>query len=224
MKFYDNNIKSIINGELFAQYVEEQKCIPARQKPYFLRWVALFCEQTRLAQKLPLEFDKAVFFSRIESELQDWQLAQARDAIALYCYFLREKSQDFVSAEQGDGIHLSQTGVEEQHERILEEISRILRLKHRALSTERAYIGRVRDFLCYFSTIEPYSFTVEHIEQYLSYLAAKRRVAKANQRLALNALFFFFCNILKWEFNGGGIIFRPGYCNLRFVRQEARQG
>lgn len=126
---------------MFARYVEQQENIPARQKPYFLRWVALFCEQARLATKHLLAFDKTVFFSRIGTELQDWQLAQARDAVALYLYFLREKSQDFVSAAQGDGINLPQAGFEEQHKRIAEEISRILRLKHRGPYLQSAPIS-----------------------------------------------------------------------------------
>ena len=60
-----------------------------------------------------------------------------------------------------------------------------------------------------FSTIEPYSFTAEHVDQDLSCPAVKRRVAKATQRLALSALLFFFRNILKREFNGVEA-FRPG--------------
>ncbi len=221
----DNNKNSIINGEIFARFIGQNENIPVRQKPYFLRWVAFFCEQARQMGKHPLEFDKRLFFRHIEPEVQDWQLAQAKDAVALYLYFLRENSQSTESKIQANDVILSPPEMKIQHDRIEEEMKRILRIKHRALSTERAYIGWVHDFFQYFSHIDPYSLESSHVEQYLSYLAVKRKVSKATQRLAINALLFFFRNILKRDFNGVEA-FRPGKkINLPVVlsRQEVER-
>ncbi|NCC24253.1 MAG: integron integrase [Deltaproteobacteria bacterium] len=82
------------------------------------------------------------------------------------------------------------------------ELIRVLRLKHRSLATERAYVGRVRHFLAHCRGKAPDALNGRDVEAYLSHLAVERNVSKSTQNLALNALVFFFRHVLGREFDG----------------------
>ena len=63
----------------------------------------------------------------------------------------------------------------------------VLRLKHMSLNTEKTYITWRGQFQRYINKC-PDELSTDDVRNFLSYLAAERKVARATQNQALNAL------------------------------------
>lgn len=70
-------------------------------------------------------------------------------------------------------------------------MKKMLRLKQLAYSTEQSYLMWLRGFYKFVKPLTPADLDDGHLKNYLSYLASERRVAKATQNQAFNALLFF---------------------------------
>jgi len=73
---------------------------------------------------------------------------------------------------------------------------RVLRTRQYSFRTEEAYRDWVLRFLAFCSG-EPNSVTDGQVSEFLSYLAVERQVSVSTQRQALNALAFFFKEVLE---------------------------
>lgn len=73
---------------------------------------------------------------------------------------------------------------------------RILRLKQRSLNTERTYLRWLRSFYKFLNGMPPASLESSHLKQFLTYLAAERRVSASTQNQAFNGLLFFYRYVL----------------------------
>ena len=83
--------------------------------------------------------------------------------------------------------------------RLLDELREQLRLRHRSLATERAYVDWVRRFVRFHEMRHPRDLGREEIEAYLSHLASDRGVAASTQNQALNALLFLYRYVIRRE-------------------------
>ncbi len=72
----------------------------------------------------------------------------------------------------------------------------VLRLKHRALSTEKAYLGWLRSFYRFVNGLPPQELDSSHVKDFLSDLAVERNVAPSTQNQAFNAILFLFRYVL----------------------------
>jgi len=79
---------------------------------------------------------------------------------------------------------------------VADEMIRMLRLKQLSHNTERTYLTWLRSFYKFLNGTPPAALETAHIKQYLTYLAAERRVAASTQNQAFNALLFFYRHIL----------------------------
>lgn len=75
-----------------------------------------------------------------------------------------------------------------------------IRMRHYSDKTLRSYRKYVRDFQGYTKSTQPESLTAEHVKDYLTYLAVKKKVSASTQNLAFNSLLFFFRHVLGKEF------------------------
>lgn len=71
-----------------------------------------------------------------------------------------------------------------------------LRLRHRSLSTEKAYLSWLRSFKAYVEQKEPYQFNGRDLQDFLSHLAVDKKVSSSTQNQALNAIVFFYRHVL----------------------------
>jgi integron integrase len=76
------------------------------------------------------------------------------------------------------------------------EMIRMLRLKHRSLSTEKTYLGWLRSFYRFLDVISPFEIDDSHVSNFLTHLAVDRKVSASTQNQAFNALLFFFRHVL----------------------------
>ena len=75
---------------------------------------------------------------------------------------------------------------------LLEEVRDVMRLKHYSIHTERSYCDWIKRFVQFHQTIdrEDLQGGEKKIEQFLTHLAVKGRVAASTQNQAMNALVF----------------------------------
>ncbi|MDQ8207711.1 integron integrase [Coraliomargarita sp. SDUM461003] len=74
-----------------------------------------------------------------------------------------------------------------------------IRIRDFSYSTEKAYLHWLRRFATYWKTDALESLGENEIKLYLDHLAVKERVSGGTQRLALNALVFYYRDVLKLE-------------------------
>jgi len=80
-----------------------------------------------------------------------------------------------------------------------EEAIRRLRFKHCSLRTEKAYLGWIRRFGEFLGYKAPEGLKGEDLQDFLTHLALKRKVAPSTQNQALNAIVFLFKEVLHKE-------------------------
>ncbi|VAW92024.1 Integron integrase IntIPac [hydrothermal vent metagenome] len=97
--------------------------------------------------------------------------------------------------------------VNAQYPEHLNKLINRIRCKHYSIRTEQAYVGWFVRFVIYHSMLDPVNLTEKHLSMYLDYLVLNRKVSASTQSQALNALMFFFKQVLKIEF-GDKIIFK----------------
>ena len=75
----------------------------------------------------------------------------------------------------------------ESQPRLLDQMRDVLRLKHRSVRTEKAYIGWVKRFILFHDKRHPKDMGTAEIRAFLVYLATHEHVAASTQNGALNA-------------------------------------
>ncbi len=75
-----------------------------------------------------------------------------------------------------------------------------IRMRHYSDNTFKSYRKHIKDFQRYTNSLNPEYLTTEHVKNYLTHLAVKKRVSASTQNLAFNSLLFFYKNALNKEF------------------------
>lgn len=83
--------------------------------------------------------------------------------------------------------------------RLLDEVRRVLRLKHYSIRTETVYVGWIRRFILANGKRHPRDMGEAEVEAFLSALAVRGKVAAATQNQALAALLFLYKQVLNIE-------------------------
>ncbi|HET6803929.1 MAG TPA: integron integrase [Frateuria sp.] len=83
--------------------------------------------------------------------------------------------------------------------RLLDEVRRVLRVKHYSLRTEQAYVGWIRRFILANGKRHPRDMGAAEVEAFLSGLAVQGRVSPNTQNQALSALLFLYRDVLAVE-------------------------
>lgn len=94
-----------------------------------------------------------------------------------------------------DRIHTEK----ERGPRLLDQLREQLRLRHRSLATERAYVGWARRFILFHGKRHPREMGKEEIEGFLASLAIEQGVAASTQNQALGALLFLYRFVIRKE-------------------------
>ncbi|MDZ7660848.1 integron integrase [Thiohalophilus sp.] len=76
-----------------------------------------------------------------------------------------------------------------------------IRTRQYSIRTERSYIGWFLRYIRYHDMTDPARLSEQHIGQFLDYLVLNRNVAASTQSQALNALIFFYKQVLQREMN-----------------------
>lgn len=80
--------------------------------------------------------------------------------------------------------------------RLVDEVRRVLRLRHYSRRTEASYVGWMRRFIHFHQGRHPRELGAREVERFLSHLAVDGRVASSTQNQAFAALLFLYRDVL----------------------------
>ena len=173
----------------FKSFLVAKKSVPEKRIPYYINWVRRFQDTIGKRPDDPFTDDEVrQFLKGMELHHEEWQVKQAREALDLYRFYRWRLLQDR-PAEDADNL--------EAWKEMGRELVSLLRLKHRALSTEKTYLNWVRDFYRFVKGIPPQILDGGHVVAYLSHLAVEKRVSASTQHQAFNALLFLYRHVLE---------------------------
>ena len=86
--------------------------------------------------------------------------------------------------------------------KLLEQVRDAIRLKHYSIRTEESYVKWIIRFILFHNKKHPKDMGIREIEEFLSYLAVKKRVAASTQNQAYSAILFLYREVLKIQFDG----------------------
>ncbi len=187
----------------FQKFIISRGFVSETKAPYFARWVMqfeAFCADN--IKNMPNRINDFLGYLTSEAKAADWQIEQARQAVAIFleCYL------------DVDNIIFKGTinPVVDKKQVIIAQAKELLRIKHYAYSTERAYLDWIEKFFGYITVKRHKNKQVEpqDIRDFLTYLAVKRRVSASSQNQAFNALLFLFRDVLKVELGNIGKVMR----------------
>jgi integron integrase len=167
----------------YSEYLLKELGLPEAQIPYYVRWVKnylSFCQSREPSLEL---FEEYV--ERKISGYEQWQQEQAIRAIRLYLRKVKPEAFRFASAEPS-----------EAWEEFIAKTRDELRLQNKAYQTEKSYLRWLRSFRTYMRDRPVGELCEGDVKRYLTFLADKRRVAKATQNQAFNALLFAYRHVL----------------------------
>jgi integron integrase len=85
----------------------------------------------------------------------------------------------------------------QEKDNLINRVRSVIRRKHYSHRTEDTYVSWVRRYLEFHNWRQPSEMGRAEIEEYLTYLAVKTRVAAATQNLAFNAILFLYREVLE---------------------------
>ena len=103
--------------------------------------------------------------------------------------------------------------VPKQPVKLMDELRLLMRSRQLAYSTEKTYLHWIRSFIRYHKMRHPKEMGEAEVDEYLSWLAARRQVAPATQAIVLNALVFMYRHYFQHDL---------GELNFRRARPRRR--
>lgn len=214
----------------FADFLRSRRKVPDRQVPFLLHWVGRFCQFRMESGDTPSGEILGRFLDELSTEKEPWQVEQAGEAVRLFAYFLHQKVGGGSTTEREGQIAGASAGAQagrnggpdERSEgpprsesfapvpdgaswkALFAELTRILRLKHLSLRTERAYAGWIRRFRAFIGDRPRSSIQPQDVQTFISGLAVDRGVSESTQNQAFSALLFFFRYVLKQDLHDVG--------------------
>jgi integron integrase len=85
----------------------------------------------------------------------------------------------------------------DSNQSLLDRLRALIRCKHYSIRTEQSYLHWARRFLAFHHNLPAQRLAEPDISSFLTYLAVHDQVSASTQNQALNALVFFFRNVLR---------------------------
>jgi hypothetical protein len=202
----------------FAEWLRRRRLAPDNRIPYLVRWVERFL---RLSASRPSEAwqDTLRYFLQglEQGQALDWQIRQAGEAVSLFFGQFRPPSVAPAGRPQKTDAAPCDPAA------ALNEMERLLRLRHYSPRTQRSYLGWASRYLRYVGGNGSTLPTPDDAKAFLSYLATRRRVSLRPQNQAFHALLFLYRNVYRMELGDmGRLCGRGAGRNFRLCSQPRR--
>jgi len=191
--------------------------IPAKNAEWLVKWAEKFAVATKgrpLRERSTADIRKFLFELSIQRGIQPWQVQQAEEALVfLYEGFLnvdlglkaaRPLAPKQAAARSGPyprqpfrDRSLSRSEGQARYGEYYDSFKSAMRVRQYSIRTERAYEQWIGRLLSFYDDRPADLIETDDIQRYLTYLAEKRKVAASTQNQALNAIVFFFKEVLK---------------------------
>ncbi len=96
--------------------------------------------------------------------------------------------------------NLNQNNVEPRPKKLLDQLRDAVRAKHYSYRTEETYVHWVLRFILFHNKRHPNEMASTEVGQFLTFLAAEKKVSASTQNQALNAIVFLYREVLKKDF------------------------
>lgn len=195
----------------------------SRRRPSKLEWAKIWFGKLarfhRVEDPLAWKFtrDDVIAFLRSEKAngAPSWKRLKIVESISLYCREVRgtnrpdlghvrrvlahHAERERLARHDGPPVDQAVGRIDPGEPEAIQKLREALRLQQRALTTERAYVGRVREFMSRHRLGSVASFdkvTAGDVEAHLTSLAVDGNVAESTQDQAFYAILFLFEHVL----------------------------
>ena len=172
----------------FARFLKEHATLETHDARRYLYWVGQCLASAGPGAHAPPPAAVSCFLNELGRSESPENVEKAREAIRLYAFFEQRKGSESgappISAGGGEWAALG------------EQLTRVARLKHLSIRTERSYLGWLRRFQVFANGTPSAALTPRHVEQFLSFLAVEEKVAASTQNQAFSALLFLYRHVL----------------------------
>ena len=110
--------------------------------------------------------------------------------------------------------------------KLLDEVRRVIRLKHYSIRTEQSYCDWIKRFILFSGTRHPKEMGEAEVTAFLSHLATDLNVAASTQNQALSAILFLYGQVLDQKLgwlDGVERARRPAKLPVVFTKEEAER-
>lgn len=218
--------------QAYVEFLRTQVKLDEGVLPHYDRWVRLYLNYQKSNPKVENPVEK--FLAAFEKWHEEWKVKQARHALQLYSYFMARRTTlgdtragplpheadpsspcpahaPLVARPASPSLSPAQARPEKmptttQWANVETAVSRLMRLRQMSYRTEKSYLSWIFRFRSFVREKPCSALTENDLKDFLSYLAVEKRVAAATQKLAFNALLFFYRHILGVGINGLGTV------------------
>jgi len=157
--------------------------------PYYLNWVTKFHDFCDIKPETPITSENIDrYLNKLSSIYEPWQIQQASDALSLYRICQRGKSTPLVqNTDEPDS----------QWKHVADEMVRMMRLRHLSIRTEKTYMGWIRSYYRFLKGKPPQKLNQTDLKDFLTHLAADRKVSASTQNQAFSSILFLYRHILS---------------------------
>lgn len=202
--------------EAYRGCAEENRVRPDRS-PFYVRWAKefdSFLQDKPLKERSKKDIEAFLTDLGKRQGIADWQVRQGEHALKiLYEIFLPRYAPERHAAVGSPGGHppkeaIARTDgfrdrvipceVERQFPALIKAVKTEVRGRHYSYRTETSYLDWVRRFIAFHGYADPRGLDAPTtVKTFLDYLAVDRGVAASTQNQALNALVFFYGQVLQ---------------------------
>ncbi len=173
----------------FSNFLISKRIVDDSKVVFYINWLSGCLRASRKSFGDELTANETdSYIQRLARTKEQWQVDQATLSIRIYQYFIKTRRKPDNPASIDD---------KQQWQYAAKEMKNMLRLKQRALSTERTYLFWLRRFYTFIDGCSPFRLDSNHVKDFLTHLAVDQKIAKSTQTQAFNALLFFFRHVLN---------------------------
>lgn len=189
----------------FQKYLSLRQLANPKHIPFYAYWAARFFSFASANPDTDIEINIHQFLHNLTTgeNRADWQIRQAHQAINLYIFqYLKQKDPDnqppWLKANPSQPLTFQD---------LLLRMRDMIRVKHYASKTEKTYTLWAKRFYHYLTDVRNSAKPVSNlnsadVQDFLNYLALKRKVAASTQNQAFNALLFLFRDVMHRDLEG----------------------
>ena len=202
--------KEDIDRELtsFGEFLLKRSLVQSGREKFYVLWLRRYFNECERLNGQDWEGKLALFVDRLGADprYKPWQVNQAEDAIRLYFQNYRTPQPDTTPPFPKDKPQSEERWI--VADLALDQLSKLLGLKHYAFKTEQTYIGWCKRLFSY--SIQYYGQKEQKrilvspavITDFLARIATREKVSKSTQNQAFSAFLFLCRNVLDLDLSG----------------------
>lgn len=125
---------------LFEKYLADKQLVPDKNLPFYLHWVSRFLSFCKKQGLSPNDDNQIKPFLHVLAKTkEEWQVTQAREALRIFLFYLAQ-------ANEMPAPKMKPLASDQAWRSLTEQTREALRLRHRSIRTEKAYLQWLHTF------------------------------------------------------------------------------